>query len=190
MLNLASEGSQLTQQLEQAAERGGSDLASKYEERLIEKLRETQGQIEARREELRKELHRAKQAAIREELAQLESETAILEEQEQQLRQNVMEAMHAAEAFETPERSSLDVEMLQAEIELLAELLDEIAMERQKMIIELQSPSRLSVVDRAEVPASKDPTRQIPAAAGTAAVAFLLSFCWISWLQSRSRRRA
>lgn len=191
ILKLASEGSQLNQQLEQAAERGGTDVASKYEERLVEKLRETQRQIEARREQLRAELRRAKQAVIQEELAQLESETATLQEQERQLGQNVTEAMREAEAFggSSIGGSSIDIEMLQAEIELLAGMLDEIAEQRQRLEIELRFPSQISVVQQAAVPASKDPTLQIPATAGAAVAIFLLSFCCISWWQGRPRRR-
>ena len=186
ILKLASEGSQFNQQLEQATERGGTAAASKYEERLVEKLRENQRQIEARREELRAELRRAKQATIQEELTQLEAEAAILKEQERQLGQAVQQAARDADQVGG---TSVDVEMLGAEIELLAGMLDEIAKERQKLLIELRNKPRISVVDRAAVPVSRDPTFQIPATAGTAVVAFLLSFCWISWWQARPRRR-
>ena len=150
-----------------------------------EELEDVEQQIEARREELRKELQRRKLLAIDDELAQLQLEIAVLSQQEQQLKQDVEQARKEAEQFGG---SSIDVEMMRAEIGLLEGLMNNIADERQKLLIELRSKPRITLIQQAGVPKTPDRHKKVQMTIMAMMAGFLLPVCGIVWWDTRSRR--
>jgi capsular exopolysaccharide synthesis family protein len=84
-------------------------------------------------------------------------------------------------------RSSIDVEMMRAEIVQLDEIARRLGGEIEKIRIELQSPSRITLLSRAEVPAFKDVKPQIKGAAGLAFLGFVLPIFGICWRDARAR---
>ncbi len=54
-------------------------------------------------------------------------------------------------------QTSLDLDMLQARIKLLEDVVRAIANEREKLKIELNAPPRITVLQPADIPEGKDP---------------------------------
>jgi len=85
-------------------------------------------------------------------------------------------------------RSSIDVEMMRAEIEKIDDVAHRLGSEIENIRIELQSPARITLLSRAEVPAFKDTKKQLGGTAGLAVVWFLLPVFGIAWRESKARR--
>jgi len=51
---------------------------------------------------------------------------------------------------------SIDLEMMAADIRVLEEVFHDIALERERLKVELRSPSRVTLLERAEVPEEPD----------------------------------
>jgi polysaccharide biosynthesis transport protein len=86
---------------------------------------------------------------IHKDIRRLEISIAVMTDQEQNLRQEVQRQQSEAEKFGS---SSVDVEMMRADIKNLDALLAGIATERDKLRIEVHAPARITLLQRADVP--------------------------------------
>jgi len=116
-------------------------------------------QYRQRTDELREELRRQQLQEVESGARELAIEVQTLRDQQQQLIDEVADKREEAMRCGT---SSIDVEMMRAEIEHLDQVLTGIAAERERVKVELQSTSRINLVQKAEVPEVQDRTARIP----------------------------
>jgi len=154
-------------------------------ERQQRELLLSQQQFEIRAEELRQELRSQKRAAFEQDIKRLKTDIAIAEEQVAMLQEDVERQRQEAEKFG---ESSIDMEMMRAEIDHLDHVLNGIAEEREKLKVELRSSSRITPLQPAEPPKSPDRTGRIP----LTAFAMLLGMCIpigiVAWWDSRAEK--
>lgn len=116
-------------------------------------------QYQQRTAELREELGRQRVQEVEAAARELAIQAQTLQDQYVQLAQEVDKKREEAMRCGT---SSIDVEMMRAEIEHLDQVLTGIAEERERVKVELQSTSRINLVQKAEVPEVQDRTARIP----------------------------
>jgi len=135
-----------------------ANAKSHYADRYQQDLTIMQGQFDARRAELNELVRRKKAGAIQMEIQRLETSIAVMGEQEQIILKEVAAKRAEAEKFGT---SSVDIEMMRADIKNLEAVLGEIATEREKLKVESRSTPRITLLQRAEKPevASNDVSR-------------------------------
>ncbi len=90
---------------------------------------------------------------IAQDIKRLEASIAVTTEQESVLKTEVDRYRQEAERFGS---SSIDIEMMRADIKNLEAVLAEISKERERLKIELRATPRVTLLQRADVPESKD----------------------------------
>ncbi len=159
-----------------------SEEDQRHFERQENRLRE---QLETRRDELRENRMRRTINAKRLEVQQLRQEMALVTEQEEQLMAEVVRAREHAESFGG---SSIDIEMLRSEIELVEGTLRTVAQEREKLLIALRNRPRINLIHRATPPAAPDGDNQAQKAVMAGLAGFALPIVLLLWWDVRRRR--
>lgn len=91
--------------------------------------------------------------AIAQEIKRLEASIVALTEQESQMQADVECLRKEADGFG---RSTVDIEMLRNDIKQISDVLTQIANEREKLRVEIRATPRVTLLQRAEIPESKD----------------------------------
>ena len=137
-------------------------------------------------EQLRSRLQRDRRAKLAVPVAQLQRAASLLAQQEQALRADVDGREQEAERIG---RSSIDVEMMRAEIQHLDDVASRIATEIEITRVELlQSGARVSPLERAIPPRSPDRTSRLQLTIAAGGAGFLFPLFCITWWDIRSRR--
>lgn len=161
------------------------EIAARQGSRYQQELKSVAEQMAARREQLREDYKRQRRGRLMDEIAQLQFEMSVLSEQEKQLGADVEAARQEAEKGGG---SSIDIQMLNAEIALLENLLSRIAQERQSLLLELREDPRISVVQKATVPQSPDKDKKIQLLVLASLGGLFLPGLLIVWLDRRGQR--
>lgn len=90
-----------------------------------------------------------KRAVVEMEVRRLEAMITVTDEQQKDAEENLRRMRKATERFGM---SSIDLEMMRADIKRLEKTLDDIAEEREKLKIECRAASRVTLLQRAETP--------------------------------------
>ncbi len=127
-----------------ATPEAGTQLAAKLRRdmAMVESL------IESRRQRLREQLRESKRADIGAELRLLKARAAALAEGELEIAKNVAQKRHAIVRLS---ETSVDLDMMRAEVRQLKEILYQIGIQRERLSIELRAPSRIRLRQQAEV---------------------------------------
>lgn len=159
-------------------------IQNQYVSRLRDKITELEEQVSLRKDQLTKDKEQWSVATHRAELNKARSEVAILEQMEKQLDESVQLFEKEAKQFG---RSSIDVEMMRTEIDSLEGILSRLGHEIENTKIELKSDSRVSVLQEAQPPKSKNPRSY--AMVGVAGVfGFMLPVAGFVFWDLRSQR--
>lgn len=131
---------------------------SRYAERFQQDLKVMQEQFNARRVELVESVRQKKRSEIQSEMLRLEASITVLTEQASTLQSEVERQRKEAEKFGS---STVDIEMMRADIKNLDQVLGGVATEREKLKVEIRSAPRVTLLQRAEKPevASNDMMR-------------------------------
>jgi hypothetical protein len=136
-----------------------SDIPSKTapDAQTIAKLQrhaqDVEKQLAVRRQELRDKLRQGKAAAMKAEIRTLEQQIAVGTGMVLLSAADVSEKRKVAERFGA---SSVEVDMARAEIEQLDALLRDLTQERERLVIEINAPERITLAERATLPTSRD----------------------------------
>ena len=123
---------------------------SRFAEKSQRDMQIVQAQFEQLEKGLRDKVRAVKKAEIDKEIRRLESEVAILTEQEQQFQKDVERQRKEAELIG---RSSIDVEMMRTDVRHVDQILSSIAEERERLKVELRSTPRVLVLGNQDQPA-------------------------------------
>jgi polysaccharide biosynthesis transport protein len=127
-----------------------SGSRSHYSERYMQEINNMQRQYDARRAELADVVRLKKKSTIMLDAQRIQATLAVLSEQEQTQQREVDEKQRDAERFGS---STVDIEMLRAEIKNLDTLLTTIAAEREKLKVEVKATPRITPLgDKPEIP--------------------------------------
>jgi capsular exopolysaccharide synthesis family protein len=85
---------------------------------------------------------------------------------------------------------ALDLQTEQDRVNLASETAQKVGTEVQSLRVELNAPRRVTVVDKAKPPKTKDELKKVKAAGGIAMVTFLATVAGITFLEVRARRIA
>jgi capsular exopolysaccharide synthesis family protein len=129
----------------------GSTLSSV--DRFSQDLESIDEECSRRENELRELLRESKRAEIQEQISQLEAQVAVMGMHMDELKK---EMDNQKEEIEEIGKSSVDVEMMRAELENLENVLTTIAEERESLKVELRSRSRINLVQSAQEPETID----------------------------------
>ncbi len=138
-----------------------------------------------RREQLRTELTHKHRRSLEDEVAWLSSQIAVLNQQEQQFRVDAEQQRKVAEQFGG---SSIDVEMMRAEIEHIERIVSGIADERERLKVELRSGGRVAELQEAHVPKVPDQRNQLSIALFAGLAGLLIPVGGITWWETRTQR--
>jgi polysaccharide biosynthesis transport protein len=120
--------------------------------KIQHELGHARGELAARKASL-KGADAAHRPAILDEIKRLEVEVAAAGEQSSAVERQVVMQKREAEKFGG---STVDIEMMRAEIKNQETVLAEISKERQRLKIEIRASPRVTLLERADVPESKD----------------------------------
>jgi hypothetical protein len=119
------------------------------------KLKAVQGEINTRRDELRRGQVARKRAALEADLGRLQTQcdalAVVVNDCEDTLRRARNEALHARD-------TSLDVSVMQDKVALMQEVVRAVAGQRERLRIEINAPPRVTLLKAAELPEKKDTT--------------------------------
>ena len=87
------------------------------------------------------------------EIKRLEASLAVIAEQLSEMERNVERQQREAERFGG---SSTDIDMMRADIKILKAVWDELRMGRERLKVEIHATPRITILQRPEVPESKD----------------------------------
>lgn len=136
-------------QVDQGRTDGSGDAKAGRAERRQKDLKAVEDQFDARRAKLAETVRKRKQAAVRAEIQRLETSIGVLTEQQKNLENESQQMRKDAEKFGT---SSVDIEMMRADIKNLDTVLTSIVTEKEKLTVEMRMASRVTLLQRAEVP--------------------------------------
>jgi len=122
---------------------------SRYAERFQQDLKVMQEQFNARRAELVDAVRQKKRNEVQSEILRLEASISVLGEQANTLQAEVKRQQTEAEKFGS---STVDIEMMRADIKNLDQVLSGVATEREKLKVEIRSAPRVTLLQRAEKP--------------------------------------
>ena len=145
-------------------------------------LESTEEQLDVRREELRADLQQSKSVA---DIPRLEAQIEVSKELVQQLALDLEQLRKTAEEVSG---SSIDIEMMRAEIEHIEEVLSSVAEERERLKVELRSKSRVTELQAAEAPQFRDRTQRIPLTVLAVIAGFCVPLGGIVFWETRARR--
>jgi beta-lactamase regulating signal transducer with metallopeptidase domain len=131
---------------------GGADKPDRAE-RLQKDIKKLQAAFDAREATMREIVRKKKQLAVRTEIKRLETAIATMTEQAREQQKMVDEREKEARDFG---RSTVEVEMMRADIKNLELVLTAIATEREKLRVEIRATPRITLIQRADVPESPD----------------------------------
>jgi capsular exopolysaccharide synthesis family protein len=140
-------------------------------DRYQQDLKMLQEQFDARRTMLTETARQKKRAMIQAEILRWESSVAVLQDQQRVLEAQVEEKQREAEKFGN---STVDVEMMRADIKNLDALLTGISNEKEKLNVEMRNASRVTLLQRADNPELASNT--LPRAM-LAVIAMLVGLC-------------
>lgn len=141
-----------------AALQGAVDYTKKHSapgagDRLVKRFEDNlamlQGQYEEVNRQLREKVRGQKRADAEAEMRRLEAEVSIAEEQEKHFHQEVDQKRKEVEQIGS---SSIDIELMRAELKQTDSVLTGIAEERERLRVELRSASRIQLIQSAEKP--------------------------------------
>ena len=160
-------------------------VQSQLVDRMRREVSVVQQQYDSRANELREELKRRQRMEIEKSLREAELQTELFEAEEAQLAEEVR--VKREEAFKYG-GSSIDVEMMRAEIEHLDNVLEGIANEREKVKVELRSASRVRLLQRADEPEVSDRTMRVALTMLALMMGLVLPGVCIALWDSRAQR--
>jgi len=159
--------------------------ATPYLERYGRDYALAQQQYEAQQQRLRDELVMHTQMSIEDQIEELNTQIAVLEAQNAAIQQDVEDARAEAEKYGV---QSIDVEMARAEIEQLERVLAELATERERLRVEVNSEARVTLIQSADEPRSPDSSMRIPLTVLASLAAFGLPLVGIALWDVRGKR--
>lgn len=159
--------------------------AQHHLERRQRDLATLEERYEELQDQLREKLAFQRRASVEGYLTRLQSAIRTLEEHEKVVTAEVERVREDAERLGT---SNIDVEMMRVNIENMERILGEIASEREKLRIEVDSDPRVTELMAAREPISPDPNRRVPLAVLAGAFAFGLPLLCVAWWDTRGRR--
>jgi polysaccharide biosynthesis transport protein len=131
------------------------DKSTKDPEKTKKELDQLQNDYKDRLAKIRDEILHQRQDEVEKKIKRLEAAIDIANKQQRSSDDDVQRLKKLAEQFGS---SSVDVEMLRADIMVREKSLDTIANERDKLKVELRAPSRITPLQKkADVPATKSP---------------------------------
>ena len=164
---------------------GSEDLLKEYAQGLeTAKLKLEQARAAAR-ERLRETLVQKSRSDKTAFLEGIKSQIGILTEQEKTLKEEVEKNSKIADQIG---KFSLEAEVLRAEIKHVEHIADTLGSEIESLKVELQSPSRVQLMQYAALPQSKDLKRQITSTTFSALLGFVLPVFCIAWVDCRQLR--
>ena len=122
---------------------------NRYADRFGNEIQLLQEQYNSRMAELRESLRQKKRLFIESEVERLNTMVAVMVEQQSAVDEDVRKQRKAAEQFGS---SSIDIEMMRSDIKKYEDVLASIGNEREKLKVEVRSASRVTLLQRAEVP--------------------------------------
>lgn len=122
---------------------------SRYADRVQQDLQTLQEQFNARRENLVEVVRQKRRSVIQTDIQKLESSVTVLREQERTITADVERLRKDADKFGS---SSVDIEMLRADIQHIDDMLKAVGAEREKLKVESRSSPRVTLLQRAELP--------------------------------------
>ncbi len=159
--------------------------AQHHIERRQRNLATLEEQYTEQQKQLREELMYHRRASVEDYLGRLERTIRTLEEQEKIIAAEVDRVREEAERLGT---SSIDIEMMRVNITNMERILGEIASEREKLRVEVNTEARVTELIPAREPVSADANRRIPLAVLSGLFAFGLPLFCVAWWDARSRR--
>lgn len=184
-IKLQGELDELTHRLIDIQSRAKGKLAESSAADYLRARKATEEKLAARRQELAARLTKTTYRNLAAELAQLQTRVAVLSEQEQQAVKDLDGQRKQAERFGN---SSIDVEMMRAELQYLEKVLTPIADERAKLKVELRSTPRITLFQRAQAPSKADHSSQVQSTAFAGLLGFFAPGCLVLWWDVRKRR--
>jgi uncharacterized protein involved in exopolysaccharide biosynthesis len=131
------------------------DKSTKDSDKSKKELEQLQNDYKDRLTKIRDEIHHQRQDEVEKKIKRLEAAIDIANKQQRTSDEYVQKLKKLAEQFGS---SSVDVEMLRADIAVREKSLDIIAAEREKLRVELRAPSRITPLQKkADVPATPSP---------------------------------
>jgi capsular exopolysaccharide synthesis family protein len=174
------------QEAEQAALRAKAGMNSPLAKNVQRELQIIKDEYSEKLKEVRQGIRQMKKTKIEEEKLKKEMEVASLTAQLAQLGKEVEEKRKQAERLSG---SSVDLEMARNEIDQLESVLKNIADEKERLTIEINSPERITLAQRAELPSSYYlPSVRYVLAALAAIGGFCFPAVLILWLDVRRQR--
>jgi polysaccharide biosynthesis transport protein len=122
---------------------------SRYADRYQQDLKTLQDQFNARRAELVDVVRQKRRSLIQTEIQKLENAISVMKEQENAIQREVDKQREDAKNYGS---STVDIEMMRAEIRNLEQVLTRLATEREQLQVESRSTPRITPLQRAEVP--------------------------------------
>lgn len=165
-------------------ETAAPSIRDRYVPRRQERIAELNQAINDRKREIAIHLTKRQRINASAQLLTQETEIAILEQQQAQLKTDVAGFEKEAKQFG---RSSVDVEMMRTEIRSLEEMLARIGREIESTKIELKSDSRVTFFQKAEAPRSKN-ARSYSTIAMLGIMALFLPVGGIVWWDASKKR--
>jgi len=159
--------------------------AAPYLERYNRDYALANQQLQAQQERLREQLVMHSQLKIKEKIDELQTQIAVLKVQEEAIGEDLREAREEAERYGV---QSIDVEMMRSEIEHLERVLAELASERERLRVEVNSDARVVVLEQAEVPNSPDRSMRIPLTLLASLFAFCIPLVGLAFWDVRAKR--
>jgi capsular exopolysaccharide synthesis family protein len=137
--------------------------SSRYLARSADSARNIDAQYEDLRRKLRERVRAERRQLLQQEISRDEVETKSLEKQKRQIAGQIKEK---GDMIEKIGRSSIDIQMLQAELKQLDQVLSSVGEERERLRVELNSGDRIEVLGKrdrkepAEIPEDEDARNQ------------------------------
>jgi capsular exopolysaccharide synthesis family protein len=167
-----------------------SDTAATRIDDHAHRLQGLDARLEARKKVLRGELAEFKRHSAGSGIDALKRKIVLLTTQEGLLGKQVKELEEESKKFG---RSSIDVEMMRAEILALQDVLSRLGTELERTRVESQADSksssgRVTLMSEAQPARAGDSKKRMAKIAGAGAAAFILPFVLIVWLDARKER--
>jgi len=179
----------LEAQVEQVREKMTPAAAHQHAQRYQKELDALAERTRKRREDLRGELKLNRRKTVEQKVHTLRSQIAVLADQAEQFRLDADSQRKEAEQFGG---SSVDVEMMRAEIQHIEAILDGIANERERLKVELRAGERINPIGEegkwASVPKAPDPQKRVALGVFATLAGLFLPIAGIVWWETRSER--
>jgi capsular exopolysaccharide synthesis family protein len=182
---LHAELTRIQAELAEAEEKVKAEYLPEETQRYKADLATTRKQLDKRREQLRGQLRGELKRRKLGEVQQLKSEVAILKEQAEQIKKDLEDQRKEVVGVGG---SSIEIEMMRAELGRLEDVLDSIAEQRERLRIEVDRPPRITVRSRAVVPTVADSNNRIALTLLAVIVGFCVPVGGITLGEVRARR--